>query len=191
MRIISGKYRSRKLFTPTPNNGSCVKDNLSGFRPTTDRARETLFNVLNNLIDFESVSCLDLFAGSGALGFEAISRGAEECDFVESYTKCAQNIQRSASELGCSEKIRIFNEDALRFLSESEGKFYDLVFADPPYDYEHYNEVITGVLSLKFSIFVLEYGTTGGGFMYDVKGFDIIDKKIGVTNFKIFITADQ
>lgn len=191
MRIISGKYKSRRLFTPTPKTGSCVKDNLSGFRPTTDRARETLFNVLNNLIDFESVSCLDLFAGSGALGFEAISRGAEKCDFVESYTKCTQNIQKSAGELGCSEKIRIFNEDALRFLSESEGMFYDLVFADPPYDYEHYNEVITGVLNLKFSIFVLEYGTTGGGFMYDMKGFDIIDKKIGVTNFKIFITADQ
>lgn len=190
MRIISGKYRSRRLNTPLPGAGNCLKDNLSGFRPTTDRARETLFNVLNNLIDFESVSCLDLFAGTGALGFEAISRGAASCDFVESSSKCALNIEKSAKELGCTEKIKIFKEDAIRFLSESEGRFYDLIFTDPPYDYENYNEIITGVSNLKFSIFVLEYGAKGGGFMYEMKGYDIIDKKIGVTNFKIFVTKD-
>lgn len=190
MRIISGKYRSRRLNSSVPGGGNCLKENLSGFRPTTDRARETLFNVLNNLIDFESVSCLDLFAGTGALGFEAVSRGAAGCDFVESSLKCARNIKKSAEELGCTDKMKLYKEDVIRFLSENEGRFYDLIFADPPYDYEHYNEIITGVSNLRFSIFVLEYGTKGGGFMYEMKGYDIIDKKIGVTNFKIFITKD-
>ena len=73
MRIISGNYKGTKLSSFDEKN----------IRPTSDRAKETLFNILNNLMDFEGMKCLDLFCGSGALGLEMISRGAESCVFVD------------------------------------------------------------------------------------------------------------
>ncbi len=189
MRIIAGKYRSRKVHTVAPGKGDCLKDNLSGFRPTTDRAKETLFNVLNNVIDFDSINCLDLFAGSGSLGFEAISRGAAVCDFVENSVKQLRSIEKTAHELECEDKINIYSEDVMKFLLENGQKYYDLVFADPPYSYENYAELSAEILNLKFSVLVIEYGNSGG-IIYNLNDYDIIDKKIGVTNFKIFISKD-
>jgi len=189
LRIIAGKYKSRRIHSYSPPKEHCIKGNISGFRPTTDRAKETLFNVLNNLIDFEGVSCLDLFAGSGSLGFEALSREAERCDFVESSIKQTKIITRTAAELGCEKNINIHNTDVLRFLNQAEGESYDLIFADPPYAYENYNELINGVLNLKFSIFVLEYGNEEG-FMYNINDYEITDKSVGATKFKIFVSKD-
>lgn len=194
MRIIAGKYKSRRIYSLPHSKSLSSKKRLSKkdaawLRPTTDRAKETLFNVLNNIIDFDSVTCLDLFAGSGALGFEAISRGAKECNFVEVSSKQDLLIKQTAAGLGCGENITIYREDALKFLMLNEGVSYDLIFADPPYDYEHYDELVAHVLMLKFSIFVLEYGLSSD-FMYNLNEYDVIDKKIGVTNFKIFVTKD-
>lgn len=187
MRIISGKYKSRRVYTSSPAKENCVKGNISGFRPTTDRAKETLFNVLNNILDFEDITCLDLFAGSGSLGFEALSRGAVKCDFVETTAKQTAMIKKTAAELDCGGQIEIFSEDVLRFLKLNTGRVYDLVFADPPYAYENYSELITEAMYLKPGIFVLEYGSDFD-FVYNTEDYDLIDKKIGAVSFKIFVS---
>lgn len=189
LRIISGKYRSRRVYTPGSEKHHHKEGKQEGFRPTTDRAKESLFNVLNNLIDFDSVICCDLFAGSGALGFETISRGAAKCDFVESSEKQTNMIMKTARELRCEENVNIVRSDAMKFLIENEGEFYDLIFADPPYSYENYNYLISAIFDLKFSIFVLEQGPDSA-LMYNLNEYEVIDKKIGFTNFKIFLAKD-
>ncbi len=183
MRIIGGKYRSRKVYSVTePVN--CIKTGLSGFRPTTDRARESLFNILNNLIDFEGTVCADLFAGSGAIGFELLSRGAVQVDFAENSNKQINLLKRTANELGCENEIKIFDENVLSFLSRND-KYYDIIFADPPYAYEHYDELIAGVLKRDFSIFVIEH--SGNISHTDNSGkYEIIKRNTGAAHFIIF-----
>lgn len=190
MRIIAGKYKSRRVNSGNPEGkADCLKGRLSGYRPTTDRARETLFNTLNNILDFDSVTCLDLFAGSGALGFEAMSRGAASCDFVETSQKQTEYIAQTAGELGCAENIAIYKQDAISYLKKNPELEYDLIMADPPYGYEFYNELNAEIVKHKFGIFVLEYGAEGAG-MYDMNKYDVIDKKAGITNFKILVSKE-
>src|SRR4051794_3863493 len=121
MRIIAGDWRGRAI------------DALPGLatRPTADRARETLFSMLaSRLGSFEDLRVADLFAGSGALGFEALSRGAASAAFVESDSSAAAILKRNAQKLGADERVRILRGSALA-LPPSES--FDLVFADPPY----------------------------------------------------------
>lgn len=188
MRIIGGKYRSRRVNSLSePKN--CLKSTLSGYRPTTDRARESLLNILNNLIDFESTVCLDLFAGSGAVGFEFLSRGASSVDFVDNSARQTSLIKKTAAELGCGADIKIYDDNAITFLSRSD-KYYDIIFADPPYAYEQYNELISNVLKRDFSIFVTEHP----GLIdieYPEEGFDIIKRNTGITHFLIFSRKDN
>ncbi len=122
VRIIAGEYRSRKLEFPS----------LEGLRPTTDRIRETLFNWLQDTI--QSQHCLDLFAGSGALGFEALSRGASRVDFVEKNSDAANAIRTNIERLK-TERGRVYCTDALEWLAQSgqEDARYGLVFLDPPF----------------------------------------------------------
>ncbi len=183
MRIISGKFRSRSVYT-THEKNNCLKGNLSGFRPTTDRAKETLFNVLNNLIDFESTVCLDLFAGSGAIAFEFLSRGALRCDLVENSAKQINSIRKTAKELECNEQIRIYESNVMAFLGSCRD-FYDIIFADPPYVYEYYPELINEIFKLEFSIFILEHTQTTA-VPHKLNGFEVLNKKAGITNFTIF-----
>ncbi|HMQ80445.1 MAG TPA: RsmD family RNA methyltransferase [Ignavibacteria bacterium] len=188
MRIIGGKFRSRKVHSYIePKN--CARGAVSGYRPTTDRARETLFNVLNNIIDFEAAECLDLFAGSGAIGFELLSRGAGSSDFVENSSKQIAGIRKTADELGCTENIRIFDENVLEFLKRPGKKFYDIIFADPPYGYEFYNDLMKEILNTGFTIFVLEHAGESAG-MFSLNDFDVIRKNVGLTNFTILIKKD-
>lgn len=189
MRIIAGKYKSRRIYTP-PAMENCTKGQLSGFRPTTDRARESLFNVLNNIIDFDDTVCLDLFAGSGALGFEALSRGAALCNFVETSRKQIEMMKKTAEELGCTENIEIHAEEVIKFLKLNTGAFYDLVFADPPYQFEDYNELVSEVMNLKFSVFALEHGAVCD-VMYNAGEYDVVEKKIGAVSFKIFVNKNN
>ena len=119
MRIIAGKWRGRTIEAP-PGQTT---------RPTADRVRETLFSMLaSRLISFEELRVADLFAGSGALGFEALSRGAASATFVESDAKAATIIRRNAEKLGAS--AQILGNSALA-LPRSQP--FDLIFADPPY----------------------------------------------------------
>lgn len=123
MRIIRGKYGRRRFDVPT---------NISA-RPTTDFARENIFNVLENLIDFEGKAALDLFAGTGAITFEFLSR---ECASVTSVEKAATQynfIRKVAQQLNVGDALTLVRGDALRFVQTALRR-YDVVFADPPYD---------------------------------------------------------
>jgi 16S rRNA (guanine966-N2)-methyltransferase len=121
MRIIAGEWRGRTLSAPA---GIAT-------RPTADRVRETLFSMLVSRIgSFEGLRVADLFAGSGALGLEALSRGAAEGVFVESDRTAIAAIRANAEKLGASERVRIIAGSALKL--PGSGSF-DLIFADPPY----------------------------------------------------------
>lgn len=121
MRIIAGEWRGRPIEAP-PGQST---------RPTADRVRETLFSMLaSRLGTFEDLQVADLFAGSGALGLEALSRGAASAAFVENDPRAAAIIKRNAEKLGARERARILGGSALA-LPPSEP--FDLIFADPPY----------------------------------------------------------
>lgn len=182
MRIIAGKYKSRKILLPKiPKNGRIRNLPL---RPTSDRARETLFDILNNIIDFDGILCLDLFAGTGSLGFEALSRGASEAVFVDKSGANIDVIKKSAMELGCGKQISAFKEDAVIYLNGNSSQF-DLVFADPPYNYGYYNVLADSVLMNKPQLFVLET-SVGERQVYNAKGFETIKKPVGTAEFHIF-----
>lgn len=121
MRVIAGEFKGRRLKAP-PGVGT---------RPTADRVREALFSILGPL---DGLRVLDLFAGSGALGIEALSRGAESAEFVDSDPKAIEAIRANLALVGVESPVH--RRDALRFLSGAilqESTHFDLVFCDPPY----------------------------------------------------------
>jgi len=120
LRIIGGRWRSRRLRFP----------DVEGLRPTPDRVRETLFNWLAPLI--EGARCLDLFAGSGALGIEALSRDAAEVVFVERQPLVVRQLRRNLAQLGQA-SAQVIQADALVWLGGPSRPF-DVVFLDPPFD---------------------------------------------------------
>ena len=123
VRIIGGEWRRRVLRFP----------DSEGLRPTPDRVRETLFNWLGQ--DLSGRSCLDLFAGSGALGFEAASRGASKVVMVENSPSVFQALEANARLLDAGERLRIVRADAVKFASppSGDGARFDVLFLDPPY----------------------------------------------------------
>ncbi|HEX4872181.1 MAG TPA: 16S rRNA (guanine(966)-N(2))-methyltransferase RsmD [Nevskiaceae bacterium] len=120
LRLIGGQYRSRRLAVP----------DLPGLRPTPDRVRQTLFDWLAPVI--EGARVLDAFAGSGALGLEALSRGAARVCFIEQAGPAVAAIRSALASLGASERAELIQADALSRLRAGGGP-YDLVFLDPPY----------------------------------------------------------
>jgi len=133
LRIIAGEWRGRALEAPA---GSAT-------RPTADRVRETLFSMLaSRLGSFEDLRVADLFAGSGALGFEALSRGAATVTFVESDAKAAALIRRNAGKLEAEDRVRLIAGSALA-LPRAEP--FDLIFADPPYSHGSGTAVVQAV----------------------------------------------
>ncbi len=129
MRIIGGKFRGRRIVPPP------------GFkaRPTTDFARESLFNILNNRVDFEDITVIDLFSGTGSISYEFASRGAKEIHLVEIDMKHISGIKRIIKDIGF-ENIRCIHIDVRSFLKTCKAK-YDVVFADPPYDLPWLKEI--------------------------------------------------
>jgi len=119
VRIIAGEYRGRRI--PVAQKAD--------LRPTPDRVRETLFNWLGQ--DLSGRACLDLFAGSGALGFEALSRGAASAVMVENNSDALRALRENADKLG-ARNLTVVRGDALEFARDSRGRF-DVVFVDPPY----------------------------------------------------------
>lgn len=122
MRIISGTHKGRRIY-PDKNFKA---------RPTTDFAKENLFNVLNNILDFEDLSVLDLFSGTGGISYEFASRGAGKVMCVEKNYNHFSFIQKTIKELKF-EQIQAVKSDVFRFLRNFPQKF-DLIFADPPFD---------------------------------------------------------
>lgn len=120
LRIVGGIWRSRQLRF----------DQAPGLRPTPDRVRETLFNWLGQ--ELHGKRCLDLFAGSGALGFEATSRGASQVVMVENNALALRNLQHNAQLLG-ADQIEVLRSDALQFLAANTQQF-DVIFLDPPFN---------------------------------------------------------
>lgn len=130
MRIITGKYKGRSIET--------VKSNQ--VRPATDRVKTTIFNMLQNRLGLNGVSVLDLFAGSGNLGFEALSRGAKKVVFVEDADEALEMIEKNAEDLNCIPDTEIIGGDAVTYL-ERGARSFELIFADPPYSYERTKEI--------------------------------------------------
>ncbi|HQT25636.1 MAG TPA: 16S rRNA (guanine(966)-N(2))-methyltransferase RsmD, partial [Burkholderiales bacterium] len=119
VRIVGGDWRSRLIRFPGKFD----------IRPTPDRVRETVFNWLGQTL--HGKTCLDLFAGSGAMGFEALSRGAEKVTMVENNREVARSIAENAKALGC-DRLDLVCRDAIEFL-DSESGVYDVIFLDPPF----------------------------------------------------------
>ena len=121
LRIIAGEFKGRRLKTPT----------TSKVRPTSDRVREAWFSILQQSIPDARV--LDLFAGSGALGFEALSRGAVSVDFVETQRGSLTALNANVEALKVEDRVTIHRMDALRFAERLQPAQYDVAVADPPY----------------------------------------------------------
>ena len=140
-RIVAGMLGGRRLVTPAGR----------GTRPTSDRVREALFSSLGTMLDLDGARVADLYAGSGALGFEALSRGAAHALFVESDAKAVAALRRNAAALGVAEAARIVGAPVERALAAAPEEPYDLVVADPPYALG--DDAVRGMLAA-----LVEYG---------------------------------
>lgn len=175
MRIISGNLKGIRL------GGKKVKA-----RPTTDFAKESLFNILNNYFYFDKIKVLELFAGTGSISMEFASRGCNNIELVELDYKNFKTITESVHSLGLKQ-IRIIKGDAFKFI-ETCVHGYDIIFADPPYDME-------GVETLPFKIFERQLLNENGWFILEHSKKHDFQKhpnfkemrKYGAVHFSIFI----
>jgi 16S rRNA (guanine(966)-N(2))-methyltransferase RsmD len=135
MRIITGTLKNRRITVP---KGVVT-------RPTTDRTKESMFNIIESRKGIEDCTILDLFSGSGNLAFEAISRGASKAVCVEQNRKCAASIEQNAQVFDIKTQIRVLTSDVWGFVN-GLATSYDLVFADPPYDYPYMGDLVDIVI---------------------------------------------
>lgn len=180
MRIIRGKYGRRRFDVPT---------NISA-RPTTDFARENIFNVIENIIDLEGVVALDLFAGTGAISFEFLSRECASVTTVEkSHTQ--YNFIRKVKDMLGVHNMTLVKGDVFRFI-ESAAQKYDVIFADPPYDLPGFGEIPGKILASKMlkpgTLFVMEHSKA-----YDFSSLPYFyqHRSYGSVNFSLFIIKDD
>jgi 16S rRNA (guanine(966)-N(2))-methyltransferase RsmD len=131
MRIIGGTFKGRKFFPPAKNWPT---------RPTTDFAKEGLFNILTNRLDFESLKVLDLFGGTGNHSYEFISRGCTDVTYVDKFPGCIKFVHKIARELDIAEKIRIVRSDVFKYIEHCTEQ-YDYIFAGPPYALPNIDEI--------------------------------------------------
>ena len=150
MRIISGKYKGRHFDIPRSFKA----------RPTTDFAKENLFNILNNTVDFEEVKALDLFSGTGSISIELLSRGCQEVTSVEMDSLHFSFLKKSQAALN-DNCWRIIRDDVFRFIRRCSAE-YDLIFADPPYALKELGEIpnmiLNGNMLKEDGIFIFEHG---------------------------------
>ncbi|MDR2388885.1 MAG: RsmD family RNA methyltransferase [Tannerellaceae bacterium] len=181
MRIISGKYGRRRFRVPSS----------FGARPTTDFAKENLFNVLANLTDWEGKKALDLFAGTGSISFELLSRGCSEVTAVEDNRVHAAFIAKVAGELR-SGGLRLIRGDVFRYLASVGCQGFDFVFADPPYGLKELPAIppllLGGDCLRAGGIFVMEH--PAGYDFSTLPGYDR-RKVYGSVNFSIFIKEGE
>ena len=176
-RIIAGSARGRRLSVPA-----------AGTRPTTDRVRESMFNILAARVDFAGLIVLDLFAGSGALGLEALSRGAEAVTFVEVDAKAVKVIESNVKASGLSGG-RVIRRRAAEYLERGVSA-YDLVLADPPYDLPDdemtllIRHLADGALS-DGGLVVLERSARGAGTRWPREFDDVLIRRYGETRVEV------
>jgi 16S rRNA (guanine966-N2)-methyltransferase len=180
MRIISGKYGRRRFDVPR---------NITA-RPTTDFARENLFNVLENFVDFDGLHALDLFAGTGAISFELLSRDCASVTCVEKSTTQLDFIHKVKGILK-DDNLTIVRGDVFKFVSTVRQKF-DIIFADPPYDLPRFEEIPSMILNSKMlkpgSIVIVEHSSK-----HDFSKLPHFDqhRAYGSVNFSIFRIPDD
>jgi len=150
MRIVSGEFGGRRFSPPARIPA----------RPTTELAREGLFNMLSNTIDIEGIKTLDLFGGTGSISYELASRGAADLTLVERDPTTLDFIKKTAQELGIADRLHIIRGDVFKFMKQSTDQ-YDFIFADPPYALHNIDELPLLVFERKMllpgGIFVLEH----------------------------------
>lgn len=130
MKVISGKYKGRNL----------LGYEINGTRPTMDRVKESLFAIIQNKL--EGSDCLDLFAGSGNLGIEALSQGAIRCVFVDHSKMAVKVIKENISKLNILEHCEIYQDDFMNILARLSGRRFDIIFLDPPYNTDYIEKAL-------------------------------------------------
>ena len=172
MRIISGTHKGKRLIAP----------NTLPVRPTTDRAKEALFNILENRYFFDSKNALDLFSGTGNIAFEFASRGCEKILAVDNNFNCINYIEKTSDELEFN--ISTIKSNCLQYLKNCKQQF-NFIFADPPYDYKEYQElknlVYENNLVKKDGVLIIEHNKDTS-FAED----NIELRKYGTVHFSVF-----
>ena len=176
MRIISGIYGRRRFDVPSSFSA----------RPTTDFAKENLFNVISNLLDLDGVDALDLFAGTGSISFELLSRGCRQVTSVENNRAHVGFIAKVAGLLK-TDSLDLVRGDVFRFLATAKAGSYDFIFADPPYALPELPDIPSIVLEKDLlrpgGVFVMEHSKA-----YDFSHLPLFDQRrvYGAVNFSIF-----
>jgi len=151
VRIIRGKYKTRKYGIPKKFPS----------RPTTDFAKEGLFNVLMHQMELEDLKILDLCAGTGSISIEFLSREAGSVLAVDQNYNCVRHIQEMAKRFECEDDLVVYKQEMLRFLEKSTQKF-DLIFSDPPYEYSHHARIAELVFERELleenGLLIIEHG---------------------------------
>ncbi len=182
MRVITGEFRGRKLESPDTND----------IRPTSDKVKEACFNILMN--DIYGSVCCDLFAGTGSLGIEALSRGAERCYFGDNSREAVRLIKTNVAKCGAEERAVIINGDYKKVLKRIPEKV-DIFFLDPPYRSGVYERCLDAIAALDLlgedGIIIAEHETkiklpeTYGGYQL------IRDRKYGKTSLAIYRASEE
>ncbi len=179
MRIAGGKYKGR-----TFNPGKSFQA-----RPTTDLAKESLFNILNNRIDFSDTKVLDLFAGTGSISYEFLSRGCTDITMVELNFKHLQFIKSVLNTI--NEKASVYRADVFRYLKNCHTQF-DLVFADPPFDHSRLAELPEFILSKNIlaprGMLIVEHPSAFN--FSKLQGFHEL-RKYGKVHFSFFLESEN
>lgn len=181
MRIIRGKYKTRRFKVP------------KGFpsRPTTDFAKEGLFNILENKIDLSELNILDLCCGTGNISIEFLSREAGNVTAIDSNFNCVRHLKKLCNDLDCTDSINIIKSDILKFLEKTSDK-YDLIFSDPPFAYKQHKDIVQLVFERKLlnenGILIIEHGKETA--MEDITHFQF-SRKYGNVIFSFFYLEDK
>jgi len=180
LRIISGKYKGRKLNPPV---------NLP-VRPTTDFAKTGLFNILSSRFKFENLECLDLYAGTGNISLELISRGVKSVVAVDKNSSCLRFISEVSGKLGIT-NLQTIKSEVIRFILNDDHS-YDLIFADPPFDSADQQQIVDAVfergLLRSNGYLIVEHASSDH--LTGVHNFRF-EKRYGHVAFSFFSTLDQ
>lgn len=179
MRIIHGKYKSKHIVAPK---------NLP-VRPTTDMAKEGIFNVIDNEFYFENLVVLDLFSGTGNISYEFASRGAKSVTSIDNNYNCIRFIKSTAKDLGF-EQMSVFKSDVAKYLESTKSTFR-IIYADPPYNLEGQEEMVSTIMSGSLlepnGWFIIEHDAYHS--FEKIEGFKQ-QRRYGSVNFSIFVKPE-